>query len=320
MIHAFTNPNRRPVVVALAALSALRGIRGVADAQAQAGTMQQNPVTAIDIALEPDATMVEHAKAANARLLKEFPKGFALDATHHPHVSLLQQFVQTADLDKVYAAAAAVMAKEKPASWKLKAFKYYYIPSPPIGLAGIVVEPTDDLHRIQHALIDVVSPFTVTSGTPAAFYSTEGDRDIQPFIRGPFRDHRGRREVQSACHDRCRHRRSPEQAACRTVPGVHVLPSRSVSLPAWNLRHRPQGTQVPAVQVLTRHGEGTIPSLGGSQRPCSRDRTRPSREGPGGPVPREAFGCCGSCRLWRTKAAARRDRFSRSGKGPEAQN
>src|SRR5271156_848595 len=86
---------------------------------------QQNPVTAIDIALEPDATMVEHAEAANARLLKEFPKGFALDATHHPHVSLLQQFVQTADLDKVYAAAAAVMAKEKPASWKLKAFKYY---------------------------------------------------------------------------------------------------------------------------------------------------------------------------------------------------
>jgi hypothetical protein len=35
----------------------------------------------IDIALEPDATMVEHAKAANARLLNEFPKGFSLDAT-----------------------------------------------------------------------------------------------------------------------------------------------------------------------------------------------------------------------------------------------
>ena len=32
-----------------------------------------NPVTAIDIALEPDATMVRHAMAANARLLKSFP-------------------------------------------------------------------------------------------------------------------------------------------------------------------------------------------------------------------------------------------------------
>ena len=54
---------------------------------------------------------------------------------------MLQQFVRTADLDKVYAAADAVFTKEKPTVWRLKAFKYYYIPSPPIGLAGIVVEP-----------------------------------------------------------------------------------------------------------------------------------------------------------------------------------
>ena len=74
--------------------------------------------------------MTEHAMAANARLLKAFPKGFALDATHNPHVSMLQQFVRTADLDKVYAAANAVFAKEKPTAWKLKAIKYYYIPSP----------------------------------------------------------------------------------------------------------------------------------------------------------------------------------------------
>ena len=111
-------------------------------------TAQQNPVTAIDIALEPDATMIQHAQADNARLLKAFPKGFALDATHHPHVTMLQQFVRTADLEKVYAAVNAVLAKEKAASWKLKAYKYYYIPSPPIGLAGIVVEPTEDLHQI----------------------------------------------------------------------------------------------------------------------------------------------------------------------------
>src|SRR5271169_3952608 len=80
---------------------------------------QQNPVTAIDIALEPDATMMQHAKADNARLLKEFPKGFALDATHNPHVTMLQQFVRTADLEKVYAAVNKALAKEKAASWKL---------------------------------------------------------------------------------------------------------------------------------------------------------------------------------------------------------
>ena len=41
---------------------------------------QQNPVTAIDIALEPDATMVVRAMDANERLLKAFPDGFALHA------------------------------------------------------------------------------------------------------------------------------------------------------------------------------------------------------------------------------------------------
>jgi hypothetical protein len=140
---------------------------------------ESSPVTAIDIALEPDATMMGHAQADNARLLKSFPKGFALDATHHAHVTMLQQFVRTADLDKVYAAANKVLIKEKAAGWKLKAVKYYYIPSPPVGLAGIVVEPTEDLLRLQQELIESVAPYTEKSGTAAAFMSTEEGRDIQ---------------------------------------------------------------------------------------------------------------------------------------------
>ena len=61
-------------------------------------------MTAIDILLEPDATMIKNATAANERLLKTFPKGFALGKTHQPHISCLQRYVKTADLDKVYVA------------------------------------------------------------------------------------------------------------------------------------------------------------------------------------------------------------------------
>jgi hypothetical protein len=140
-------------------------------------------VTAIDIVLEPDATMVQHAEAANERLLKEFPKGFALGKTHHPHISCLQRYVKTADLDKVYDAVCKVLAEENPASWKLKAYKYYYIPWKEIGLAGIVVEPTEDLIRYQKKLIDAVTRFTVETGTAAAFITTKADPDInQPTI------------------------------------------------------------------------------------------------------------------------------------------
>jgi len=139
----------------------------------------ENSTTAIDIALEPDATMLQRAKAANTRLLGTFPKGFALDESHHPHVTILQQFVSTADLDKVYAAVDKVMSDEKPADWKLTANKYYYIPDAEFGLAGIVVEPTPDLIRLQREVIDAVAPFTEKTGTAAAFMSTEQGRDIQ---------------------------------------------------------------------------------------------------------------------------------------------
>src|SRR5271165_3914819 len=167
--------SRRCMLAGVGALAAL-------STGATAARAQESAVTAIDIALEPDDIMIQHAQAANARLLQDFPKGFALDATHHPHISMLQQFVRTADLDHVYAAAGRVFGEEKPLSWKLKAYKYYYIPSPPIGLAGIVVEPTEDLHRLQQELIDAVTPFTVKTGTPAAFMSTENGRDIQKFL------------------------------------------------------------------------------------------------------------------------------------------
>ena len=140
-------------------------------------------VTAIDILLDPDATMVKEAQVANERLLKVFPKGFALGKTHQPHISCLQRYVKTADLDKVYEAVGKVLAEEKPTTWKLKAYKYYYIPWKDIGLAGIVIEPTDDLIRYQQKLIDAVSPFTVKTGTVAAFVTTKEDPEInQPTI------------------------------------------------------------------------------------------------------------------------------------------
>jgi hypothetical protein len=150
---------------------------------AQAADPKTNPVTAIDILLEPDATMLKNAGAANARLRKSFPKGFALDETHQPHISCVQRYVKTADLDKIYETVGKVLAGEKPAAWKLKAYKYYYIPWKDIGLAGIVIEPTDDLINFQQNLIDAVAPYTERTGTAAAFVTTKEDPDInQPTI------------------------------------------------------------------------------------------------------------------------------------------
>ena len=105
---------------------------------------QQNPITAIDVLLEPDATMLQHATANNARLLAVYPKGFALDATHRPHITLIQRFVRTADLDQIYAAVAKVLAAADVNAMKLEAFKYYYTPAGALGVAGICARPTPE--------------------------------------------------------------------------------------------------------------------------------------------------------------------------------
>uniref|UniRef100_A0ABS3MGY2 Haloacid dehalogenase-like hydrolase n=1 Tax=Bradyrhizobium quebecense TaxID=2748629 RepID=A0ABS3MGY2_9BRAD len=143
---------------------------------------EPSPVTAIDILLEPDATMLRHVEAANANLLRIFPKGFALDAAHRPHVTMIQRFVRTADLDKVYVAAGKVLADANVTKMKLDAFKYYYAPSNDLGVPGIVARPTPDLLKLQEDLIAAVAPFTVQTGASAAFVTTPDDRVIDPAL------------------------------------------------------------------------------------------------------------------------------------------
>jgi len=143
---------------------------------------QDDSIVAIDVVLEPDEIMTARARDVNARLLTVYPDGFALDADHQPHISVLQRFVGAAYLNDLYAAANNVFASEDPTAWTLRASNAYYIPSPPIGLAGIVIEPTDDLLRLQQKLIDTMSPYTVPTGTVDAFASTQQGRDIQEFL------------------------------------------------------------------------------------------------------------------------------------------
>jgi hypothetical protein len=165
---------RSAKIVSIICLAALLGYSG-------ASMAQQTPVTAIDIALEPDATMVHHAEAVNARLRSVFPKGFSLDATHHPHLTMLQRYVRTADLDKIYAAASKVFESCNVTSFKLKAYKYYYLTDPSLpglGLSGIVVETTPELIKLQEDLTKAVAPYTVPTGTAAAFVTTPAAPDI----------------------------------------------------------------------------------------------------------------------------------------------
>lgn len=135
----------------------------------------KSEVTAIDILLEPDSTMLKNADASNARLLAVFPKGFALDAEHRPHITLIQRFVRTDDLDKVYAATEKVLVSANVNAMKLEAFKYYYAPAGAVGVAGICAKPTEEIIKLQADIIAAVKPFTVETGPIDAFTAAHDD-------------------------------------------------------------------------------------------------------------------------------------------------
>jgi hypothetical protein len=166
----------RPTLMAAAFIGAL----AFTTVASQAADPLPSPVTAIDILLKPDATMLQRAEAVNASHLKIFPQGFPLDATHRPHVTMVQRFVRTSDLDQLYAAANKVFASNNVAGIKLEALKYYYIPSKDLGLSGIVARPTPELLKLQADLIASVAPFTVPSGDSGAFVTTPDDPVIDP--------------------------------------------------------------------------------------------------------------------------------------------
>ena len=154
-------------ILAVAAMSAR--------AQAADSPAKPSAVTAIDILLEPDATMLQHSADNNARLLKVFPKGFALDAAHTPHITMLQCFVRTADLKKVYAAAGKVLARASVKAMKLEAFKYYYAPGGAVGVAGICAKPTPEILKLQADIIAAVKPFMLETGPIGAFTAPHDD-------------------------------------------------------------------------------------------------------------------------------------------------
>jgi len=145
----------------------------------------RSEITAIDILLEPDATMLEHCKADNARLLGAYPKGFALDATHTPHITMLQCFVRTADLDNLYAAEEKVLAAANVTAMKLDAFKRYYLAAGGgLGVAGICAKPTPEILKLQADIIAAASPFNLRSGPIGAFTAGHDNPALDAAIIG----------------------------------------------------------------------------------------------------------------------------------------
>jgi hypothetical protein len=156
----------------------------------------QSDITAIDVLLDPDKTMLDSAKVYNQMMQKNYSGAgsYSLDAEHTPHITVLQCFVKTHDLEKVYAAVANVVKIEQPTKEKITTSGFYYFPYKGLGLAGITATPTPNLLNFQAKIIEALKPYMV-AGTDAAFVQNTDGTAIaagsSDYVNGFITDHSG---------------------------------------------------------------------------------------------------------------------------------
>ncbi len=142
-------------------------------------------LTAIDILIDPDEAAIARAREVNERMLKSvpLPTGWALDETHQPHITTLQRYVRTADLDQVYAAVEQVLNATDVASLGYKAVKIQHEDwgFPGMAPTALLVQVSAEVLAFQAQLVDAVAPFTESGGTAAAFVADPGET-ISPTI------------------------------------------------------------------------------------------------------------------------------------------
>ena len=137
---------------------------------------------AIDVLIQPGHIMMAEAETWNARMREQSPEGFELDEEHAPHVTLIQRFVAKSDLQKVLAAVDEVKSKFDAAGLEMTATGLYHIPAGEVGLAGIVIAPSDELLALQQAVIDAVNVYAKAGGGEAAFVPDPSGTPFDPIL------------------------------------------------------------------------------------------------------------------------------------------
>jgi hypothetical protein len=139
---------------------------------------EETPMTdaiAIDILLEPDSAMIDHAKGVNAGLRENYPEGFAIDPAHSPHITLVQRYVRSDALEAVASAVTEAVQKGPSLPLHLKAEGYSSIDAQGLGLVNYRVERTPDLIDLEGRVVSAVQPFAVSGGTGEAFARSPGE-------------------------------------------------------------------------------------------------------------------------------------------------
>jgi hypothetical protein len=154
-------------------------------------------VIAVNVLLEPDQQISARAKRINGVLRRSYPAGFALDASHLPHVSVLHGYVQASNLADLYSAVEKVSAAHPLTGRQLTVVGLENKPWNDEHITNIKLEKTPELDGFQAALVAAVSPYLIETGNESAFLTSKDDPGIDQetieYVRAFVQKHTGSR-------------------------------------------------------------------------------------------------------------------------------
>lgn len=139
-------------------------------------------LTAVDLLIQPDPDSIARARQVHRRMPLSVAAGITLDKAHLPHITMLQRYLVTADLDKAYAAVGRTLEAVDLSSlgYRVPGIGYSEHWGPPGQAAAVLaVQPDSQVLDLQARLVDAVAPFTGSGGTDAAFVTDPGERISQ---------------------------------------------------------------------------------------------------------------------------------------------
>ena len=132
------------------------------------------PVLAIDLAVLLPTDTRAVIERVNARFDSTVGHGFRFDATHHPHVTLSQHFVDADRLTEVCARVATILSRLPPLDLSVTGTR--------TGRTAqvLMVAPTPALQRLHEQLMDTLASYEIP-GDAAAFQQDDNpprDADV----------------------------------------------------------------------------------------------------------------------------------------------
>jgi hypothetical protein len=152
-------------------------------------------VMAVNVLLLPDQESSGRAVRINGLLRQSDPSGFTLDASHLPHISVLQGYVEAKSLPAIYRAVERLSTELPLTGRQLTVLGLEHKAWGNQEITNIKVAKTPELEAFQAHLVSALSPYLAKTGDGSAFLSSTRDPDVDQetieYVRAFVQKHTG---------------------------------------------------------------------------------------------------------------------------------